>query len=90
MADQQQRTTKITRTSGYHELYSNNCNLRISNWDFFFEFGRVVNITDREVEVNSEVGVYMSPQHAKAFMKVCADHLAQYEKGFGVIATEPK
>jgi Protein of unknown function (DUF3467) len=90
MADQKVRTTTNTRLPNYHEIYSNNCLLRISNWDFFLEFGKVVNITEDEIAIASEVGVFMSPQQAKTFVKVISENLATYEKTFGEIAIEPK
>ena len=90
MVDRPERKTKNTRVEGYLETYANNCNMRASNWDFFFEFGKVANINEQEIEINSEVAVYMSPQQAKVFLKVFTDNVAQFEKTFGTIVFEPK
>jgi hypothetical protein len=90
MADPIQRKLKITHAESYHELYANNSNLRVSNWDFFFEFGKVLNVTETEVEARAEIGVFMSPQQAKAFIKLCLENLENYEKSFGEIAIQPK
>lgn len=64
--------------------------MRTSNFDFVFEFGKIVSLSDKEIGTISEVSVYMSPQQAKILLKVFTDNVTQYEKIFGTIAFEPK
>lgn len=90
MAEQIQRTTNVTRTPDYREFYANSVNLRVSNWDFFFEFGKISTITDKEIDVSAEAGVYLSPQQTKALLAILTEHLSRYERNFGEIAVQPK
>ena len=89
MPDSPHRVQNITRSEDYKELYANTCQIRVSNFDFFFEFGKIGNVTDTTVETVSQVGIYLSPQQAKALFRVYSDNLTRYENDFGPIVIEP-
>jgi hypothetical protein len=40
--------------------------------------------------VNNALGVYLSPQQAKALWNILGQNLAQYEQTFGTLALEPQ
>lgn len=70
-------------------FYSNNVELRATQWDLRFTFGELANFTDGKLEVNNLVAVYMSPQHAKVFATALIKNIQSYEKQFGpIVSTE--
>jgi hypothetical protein len=81
---------KLTAGPGYHQLYSNNVTVRATNWDFLLDFGKILSVSAEGMAVENELGVFLSPQQAKALAGVLANTLSDYEKQFGEIATQPK
>lgn len=76
---------RVVRADEYREDYANSVQVNVSVWDFFLQFGRLTVGTGSEVTFSSFVGVYMSPQQAKALHLVLAQNVAQYESAFGKI-----
>lgn len=65
--------------------YSNIAGIEGSIYDFKLLFGRKKNIKAEANNDDWEAGVYMSPQHAKAFAKLLDLNIKNYEKKFGEI-----
>jgi flagellar protein FlaG len=80
----------LSPTEDYREIYSNSVQVRVSVWDFLLVFGLVHQETPEQVNVNNELGVYLSPQQAKALWNILGQNLAQYEQTFGALALEPQ
>jgi len=81
---------QLTQTDDYREIYSNSVQVRVSVWDFLLVFGLVHQETAEQVNVNNTLGVYLSPQQAKALWNILGQNLAQYEQTFGTLALEPQ
>jgi flagellar protein FlaG len=64
--------------------------VRVSVWDFLLVFGLVHQDAPDQVNVNNAMGVYLSPQQAKALFNILGQNLAQYEQTFGTLALEPQ
>lgn len=79
-------SVKIAQTEPAN-YYANHSRLTINKWDFAFLFGRMIPPGKRPDGANvvEEVMVYMSPQHAKAFMALLVRQVALYEEKFGLI-----
>ena len=76
-------------TSEYRENYANSVQIRLNLWDFLLMFGRVSQTTADEVQIHNFQGVYLSPQQAKALLKLMQQNVSQYEAAFGEINLEP-
>ena len=72
-------------------FYANSVELRISNWDFRFRFGEIIDDhqQDESGNVIERVRIIMSPQHTKAFLAVLTDNVRKYEATFGEIRVNP-
>lgn len=80
---------KIVSRPDYREDYANSVQVRPSTWDIFLQFGRLEQKQADEVELHMFQGVYLSPQQAKAVLKLLQTHLDNYEKAFGEIQLQP-
>ena len=80
----------LTQASDYREIYSNSVQVRVSVWDFLLVFGLVNQQSQDQVSVQNTMGVYLSPQQAKALWNILGQNLAQYEQTFGNLALEPQ
>ena len=80
----------MVQTPDYRESYANSVQVRVSVWDFLLVFGLVHQETPEQVNVNNALGVYLSPQQAKALWNILGQNLAQYEQTFGALALEPQ
>ncbi len=76
---------KLVNTPDYREHYSNSVQIRVNVWDFFLVFGTLQPQSETQVEVRNFQGVYLSPQQAKALLRVLEQNVAQYENAFGQI-----
>jgi len=76
-------------TPEYRENYANSVQIRLNLWDFLLMFGRVTQTTADEVQIHNFQGVYLSPQQAKALLKLMQQNVSQYEAAFGEINLEP-
>jgi hypothetical protein len=91
MSDQLKKSSKGRRTvtraksPAFVTIYANNVELNVSPWDFKFRLGHVSDITDELFSVEETAHVYMSPPHAKAFLKILSGALKKYEETFGKI-----
>jgi hypothetical protein len=81
---------QLSQAAEYREIYSNSVQVRVSVWDFLLVFGLVHQETPEQVNVNNALGVYLSPQQAKALWNILGQNLAQYEQTFGALALEPQ
>jgi flagellar protein FlaG len=87
---QPQPKVQITQTPEYRDVYSNSVQVRVSVWDFQLSFGLIHQETPEAVSVENSVGVYLSPQQAKALWNILGQNLAQYEQTFGNLSLEPQ
>ncbi|HWZ43188.1 MAG TPA: DUF3467 domain-containing protein [Candidatus Saccharimonadales bacterium] len=76
---------RIVNTPDFREGYANSVQVRVSVWDFLLIFGRLHQQTPSEVEIHHFQGIYLSPQQAKALLKILEQNVVQYEKAFGEI-----
>jgi Protein of unknown function (DUF3467) len=83
-----QPNIRLLNTPDYRDGYANSVQVRVSVWDFFLIFGRLLPQTPAEVEVHNFQGIYLSPQQAKALMTILEQNVVQYEKTFGEIKLE--
>lgn len=90
MAIQNQPAIKLTTTNDYRENYANSVQVRVSVWDFFLVFGTLQQQSETEVEIRNFQGVYLSPQQAKALMRILEQNVSSYEATFGEIKLDPK
>jgi flagellar protein FlaG len=86
----QQPKITVSQSADYRENYANSVQVRVSVWDFFLVFGLVHQESPDAVTVQNTLGVYLSPQQAKALWNVLGQNIAQYEQAFGAIALEPQ
>ena len=90
MAIPQQQQIKLINLPEYREHYANSVQVRVNVWDFFLVFGTLHQQAPEEVEVRNFEGVYLSPQQAKALLRVLEQNVVQYEQAFGEIKLDPK
>ncbi|HTY83405.1 MAG TPA: DUF3467 domain-containing protein [Silvibacterium sp.] len=81
---------QIQKSQDYRENYANSVQVRVSVWDFFVAFGLVHQETQDQVTIENSQGIYLSPQQAKALLKMLSQNVTQYEQTFGEIALEPQ
>jgi Protein of unknown function (DUF3467) len=70
-------------------MYSNSAQLEVTPWDFTIVFGEIIRSPDQPPQVEQQVSVVMSPQHAKALLGVLANNLQEYEKKVGGVISLP-
>ena len=85
-----QPMVQVQNTDDYRENYANSVQVRVNLWDFFLLFGRVNQTTPENVAIHNFQGVYVSPQQAKALVRVLQQNVTQYETAFGEIKLEPQ
>ena len=85
-----QQQIKIVHLPEYKEHYANSVQVRVNVWDFFLVFGTLHQQAPEEVEVRNFEGIYLSPQQAKALLRVLEQNVIQYEQAFGEIKLDPK
>src|SRR5436190_23372307 len=90
MAIPTQPNIKLVNTNDYRESYSNSVQVRVNVWDFFLVFGTLQPQSETQVEVRNFQGVYLSPQQAKALLRVLEQNVVQYENAFGDIKLDPR
>ena len=81
---------QVNNTSDYRESYANSVQVRVNLWDFFLLFGTLTQNAPDAVSIQNFQGVYLSPQQAKALMKLMQQNVSQYEAAFGEIKLEPQ
>lgn len=87
MTEQHEKRKEIVRRGDERvpPVYTNQTEVATSVWDFRYRFGLVVETTDEAVVVDPLVTVYMSPTHAKTFLRILSQKVAQYEEMHGAI-----
>ncbi|MBZ5521230.1 MAG: DUF3467 domain-containing protein [Acidobacteriia bacterium] len=85
MSSNPEAKIRIINTPDYREGYANSVQVRVSVWDFLLIFGRMQQQTPAEVEIHHFQGIYLSPQQAKALLRILEQNVVQYEKAFGEI-----
>ena len=81
---------QLSQTPEYREIYSNSVQVRVSVWDFLLVFGLVHQEAPEQVNVNNALGVYLSPQQAKALLGLLQQNVSGYESAFGEIKLDPR
>jgi flagellar protein FlaG len=89
MTQQPPPRIQLLNTPEYRENYANSVQIRLNLWDFLLMFGRVSQTTADEVQIHNFQGIYLSPQQAKALLKLMQQNVSQYEAAFGEINLEP-
>lgn len=81
----------VARTGELPLVYVNSAQVRLSPYDIQMLFGQAGELTDKgEVSVSNIVNITMSPQHAKAFVKLLSQQVESYERLVGpIILLEP-
>lgn len=85
-----QTKINMTKTPEYRDIYANSVQIRVTMWDFHLTFGTLRQQPPEEVHIENSLGIYLSPQQAKAFWNILGQNLAQYQQTFGNIALEPQ
>jgi Protein of unknown function (DUF3467) len=83
-------TIQLINTAEFRENYANSVQVRVNLWDFFLLFGRINQTAPDNVAIHNFQGIYISPQHAKALLKILQQNIQQYETAFGEIRLEPQ
>ncbi|HXA53039.1 MAG TPA: DUF3467 domain-containing protein [Candidatus Acidoferrum sp.] len=89
MTQQPAPRIQLINSPEYRENYANSVQIRLNLWDFLLMFGRVNQTSADEMQIQNFQGVYLSPQQAKALMKLMQQNVSQYEAAFGEINLEP-
>jgi hypothetical protein len=83
-------TIQLINTAEFRENYANSVQVRVNLWDFFLLFGRINQTAPDNVAIHNFQGIYISPQQAKALLKILQQNVQQYETAFGEIRLEPQ
>lgn len=96
MPDQNQPEIIRRKGESFVSTYANNLVVEASPWDFRFLFGEIEkgepDATGRRLAklyVEDKVKIVMSPQHAKAMLKVLQENVSSYESQIGPIPSQP-
>ena len=90
MAIPNQPDIKLISAPEYRDSYANAVQVRMSVWDFFLVFGTLQQASETQVEIKNFQGIYLSPQQAKALLRVLEQNVTQYEQAFGEIKLDPR
>ncbi len=80
----EQEGIRAIRTPDFATTYANHGGITLSPWDFCLRFGKL-QVREGEVLAAEEIGIYMSPQHTKAFLEVLVQQISRSEQMFGTI-----
>ena len=89
MTQQPAPQIQLINTPEYRENYANSVQVRVNLWDFLLLFGRINQTGPEAVSIYNFQAIYVSPQQAKALLKVLQQNVNQYETAFGEIQLEP-
>jgi hypothetical protein len=89
-AESQERTTTIpiTRAAAVGSYYANHTGISVSPWDITLRFGRI--LPGQSPSIEEGLFVYMSPQHAKAFLLLMQEQVGVYESTYGPLTLPPR
>ncbi|MGA8761688.1 MAG: DUF3467 domain-containing protein [Candidatus Sulfotelmatobacter sp.] len=85
-----QPNVKVAHAPDYRESYANSVQMRVNVWDFFLAFGTLQQQTESQVEIRNFQGIYLSPQQAKALLRLLQQNVSGYENAFGEIKLDPR
>lgn len=85
-----QPNIKLIASKDYRENYANSVQVRVNVWDFFLVFGTLQQSSPTDMEVTNFQGIYLSPQQAKALMRILEQNVVNYEQTFGEIKLDPR
>jgi hypothetical protein len=74
------RTIESRPTDKTITLYANNTLVEASNWDIKIKLGLIQSVTAELLTVEDVAHVYMSHEHARAFMNALAKTMTQVDK----------
>jgi hypothetical protein len=86
---QRATSAKVVRPENFVTLYANHVRIMLTRWDFFLQFGQIQDAQGSELLLLEQIGIYMSPQHAKAYRDLLDKQVKKYEKQYGAIADVP-
>jgi len=89
MSQQPAPQIQLINTPDYRESYANSVQVRVNLWDFLLLFGKINQTGPEAVQIYNFQAIYVSPQQAKALLKVLQQNVNQYESAFGEIHLEP-
>lgn len=78
--DLSKRPSTTTRAADFVTIYANSAKVEASVWDIRIRLGQIEEASATQLVINEVVCVYMSPEHAKAFLKVLETGIENYEK----------
>lgn len=83
------RQTTYERGPDFQTIYSNNAVVDRSAWDVRIRLGQIQSATKERLVIKEQACVYMSPEHAKAFLGILRTTISDWEEEHGTIATVP-
>jgi hypothetical protein len=83
------RQRQVVKAAGWQSIYVNSVEVQFSPWDFAFKLGRIEEASETALRITEMSEVMMSPEHAKALLKLLATHVGLYEKVHGSILDIP-
>ena len=90
MSNPTQPNVKLTNGPDYRENYANSVQMRVNIWDFFLIFGTLQQQSETQVEIRNFQGIYLSPQQAKALLRLLQQNVTSYEEAFNEIKLDPR
>jgi hypothetical protein len=82
-AQETQIDPPIVRASDYRTIYANATRIGLSAYDVRLTFGIIVEAEPGKAVNQDQITVIMSPQHAKAVIKIMQDNLPIWEAQYG-------
>jgi hypothetical protein len=79
--DEVRKQTKIS--DDFYTIYSNHARITFSQFDFRVFIGEIYATAIGGTEIIENLCIAMSPQHAKAIVKILQNMLTSYENNFG-------
>ena len=66
-------------------VYSNNVHISTSNYEIKFSFGEILTADQKTIVTQERARVYMTLEHAKAFLHALDNNIKKYEEMFGKV-----
>ncbi len=87
--ESQVKSVSKVESQSMETYYTNSTDILMSVFDFVLTIGQMRASGPDSVVIEQQARVIMSPQHVKAFAKLLAEKVIQYEVTFGVIPEQP-
>jgi len=81
---------QVINSPEYREDYANSVQVRVGVMDFLLTFGRATQTVPDEITLHHFIGIYLSPQQAKALRDALDQNVRHYENAFGEIRLQPE